>query len=303
MSPFGDVCLAIDIIPEKGGRCSFYLQLPIKSRFLNNLNNKKEVVFDTTTLRLEDGKLKYQVEGYTHTFDCAIPSGKWTHITLTGTFEGVALYIKGQKFDALIGKPFPYWNAQSGCNSWDGAGYPVNEKGEQTQRYYETLMLPMSRIGSKTDAVKASVDELVIFDRVLNENEIVELAGVQVPVNFALNKPVTVGNYHSASTEGDRSGSKAVDGDLASRWEFDLDNTDTNYIEVLLNDNERAEKVVVKQMVWGGANRITSIRITAVNAGQETELIAETTFDGGTIDEGNKEEIQTKLDSYVEKGK
>lgn len=92
----------------------------------------------TGTLRLEDGKLKYQIEGYTHTFDCAIPSGKWTHITLTGTFEGVALYINGQKLDALIGKPFPYWNAQSGCNSWDGAGYPVNEKGEQTQRYYES---------------------------------------------------------------------------------------------------------------------------------------------------------------------
>lgn len=56
----------------------------------------------TRTLRLEDGKLKYQIEGYTHTFDCAIPSGEWTHITLTGTFEGVALYIDGQKFDTLI---------------------------------------------------------------------------------------------------------------------------------------------------------------------------------------------------------
>ena len=31
-----------------GGKCSFYLQLPIKSRFLIDLNNKKQVVFDTT---------------------------------------------------------------------------------------------------------------------------------------------------------------------------------------------------------------------------------------------------------------
>lgn len=37
-----------DIIPEKGGQCSFYLQLPIKSRFLIDSNNKKQVVFDTT---------------------------------------------------------------------------------------------------------------------------------------------------------------------------------------------------------------------------------------------------------------
>ena len=26
--PFGYVCLAIDIIPKKGGHCSFYLQTP-----------------------------------------------------------------------------------------------------------------------------------------------------------------------------------------------------------------------------------------------------------------------------------
>jgi len=54
LSPFVDVCLAIDIIPEKGGQCSFYLQLPIKSRFLMDLNNKKEVVFDTTTRQWEE---------------------------------------------------------------------------------------------------------------------------------------------------------------------------------------------------------------------------------------------------------
>ena len=31
--PFVDVGLAIDIIPKKGGHCSFYLQTPEKSRF------------------------------------------------------------------------------------------------------------------------------------------------------------------------------------------------------------------------------------------------------------------------------
>ena len=37
-----------------GGKCSFYLQLPIKSRFLIDLNNKKQVVFDTTEMAMED---------------------------------------------------------------------------------------------------------------------------------------------------------------------------------------------------------------------------------------------------------
>ena len=241
----------------------------------------------TGTLRLDGGKLKYNVEDYTHTFDCNIPADEWTHIALTGTFEGVTLYINGEKFNSLIGKPFPNWNANSGCNSWNGS-YPVNEKGERTQRYYETLMLPMSTIGSKSDSVKATIDELYIFDRVLNENEIIKLSGAKIPINLALNKPVTVGNYHSASTEADRAGKMAVDGDLNSRWEFDLNNTDTNFIEVPLNKDEYAEKVVVKQMIWGPVNRIASIRVTAVNNGEETEIIPETTFDGGTIDAANK---------------
>ena len=38
---------------EKGGQCSFYLQLPIKSRFLIDLNNKNQVVFDTTASQRE----------------------------------------------------------------------------------------------------------------------------------------------------------------------------------------------------------------------------------------------------------
>ena len=242
----------------------------------------------TGTLRLEGGKLKYDVEDYTHTFDCDIKYGEWTHLALTGTYYGVSLYINGEKFASLIGTPFPNWNVNSGCNLDDGRGYPVNEKGERTQRYYETLMLPMEVIGSKENAVQASVDELYIYDRVLNENEIIELSGAKIPFNIALNKDVTVGNYHSASTEADRSGSKAVDGDLTSRWEFDLNNTDTNFIEIPLNDNEIAQKVVIKQMVWGGLNRITDIRIVAVNNGVETDIMPETAFDGGEIDTANQ---------------
>lgn len=53
-----DGILVEDIIPEKGGQCSFYLQLPIKSRFLMDLNNKKEVVFDTTNLDKEENLWK-----------------------------------------------------------------------------------------------------------------------------------------------------------------------------------------------------------------------------------------------------
>lgn len=394
----------------------------------------------TGTLRLENGKIKYDVENYTHTFDCNIENGKWTHIALTGTYEGVSLYIDGEKFDALIGKPFPNWNNNSGCNSWNGT-YPTNDKGQRTQRYYETLMLPMEVIGSKENSVTASIDELNIYNKVLTDAEIAQLAGGQVSEeyenlalgktvsasgqedgtiwsadkvvdgdttsnnsrwssnyddkawltvdlgkaenvnnikiyweaaygikykvlvsednenwqevyneengtggikdikfamkeniryikfqgverkvigggkwgysfyemevygdkiagdyerqNVALDKTVEVGNYHSASSEGDRSGSKAVDGDLDSRWEFDLNNTNTNFIKIPLANDEDVDKVVIKQMVWGGANRISKYRVVAVNGDQEVEILPEATYDGGDIDTANK--IATKV--------
>ena len=44
----GIVGLAIDIIQEKGGQCSFYLQTSVNTRVLKDLETKKRVVFDTT---------------------------------------------------------------------------------------------------------------------------------------------------------------------------------------------------------------------------------------------------------------
>ena len=50
--------MAIDIIPEKGGQCSFYCRFPLKSRFLKDLDTKKQVVFDTTYYYQEVGIMK-----------------------------------------------------------------------------------------------------------------------------------------------------------------------------------------------------------------------------------------------------
>ncbi|MEG1475680.1 MAG: discoidin domain-containing protein [Longicatena sp.] len=402
---------------------------------LENPENAILMEGETGKLRLENGKLKYDVENYTHTFDSDIKNGEWTHIALTGTYEGVALYINGVLFDTLIGKAWPNYNVNSGCNSWNGS-YPVNEKGERTQRYYETLMLPMETLGSKTNSLKATIDEFHIYNKVLGQDEIKQLAGVVAYENLALHKTVTssgdetasfastnvvdgnttqtrwssnysdtawlvvdlgqkrnvnnikmyweaayakkyqmmvsedntnwttvydeqtgkggvtnitfdmksniryvkfqgeeripagdgrkygfsfyemevygdkqigedtkkqnvaldkdvqVGYYNTASTEGDRSGKKAVDGNLETRWEFLHNNTTANFITIPLNKEEDANKIIIKQMVWGGANRISKIRVTAVNGNVETEILPETTYTAGVTDSGSK--IDTK---------
>ena len=50
-------CLVTDIIHEKGGQCSFYCRFPLKSRFLKDLDTKKQVVFDTTSNNEEETKM------------------------------------------------------------------------------------------------------------------------------------------------------------------------------------------------------------------------------------------------------
>lgn len=198
----------------------------------------------TGTLRLENGKIKYDVENYTHTFDCNIENDKWTHIALTGTFEGVSLYIDGEKFDSLIGKAFPNWNPNSNVDFF-GGGYPFNEDGVKTQRYYETLMLPMETIGSKTNAIIASIDELNIYNKVLSDEEIARLAGSQDAEkleNLALNKNVTASGQETATWTPD----KVVDGDTtsnSSRWSSNY--SDDAWLTVDLGKGENVNNIKI----------------------------------------------------------
>lgn len=376
----------------------------------------------TGKLYLDNGKIRYDVEGYTHTFNCDIKEGEWTHITLIESYEGVKLYINGTLFDSLINKPFPNWNNNSGCNSWNGS-YPTNDLGQRTQRYYETLMLPLNTIGGKENAVKAIVDDFQVYNTILDENAIKKLAGSIIyenlalnqtatasanetdslnptkavdgvtsgtsrwasnynddacfmvdlgskqnvnkikifweasyavkykllvssdninwtevyneengnggisdidfemksdiqyvkfqgvqrateygysfyemevygdkvageddyeRANVALNKEVTVGNYHSASQEADRSGKNAVDGSKVSRWEFDINNPAENYITIPLNSDEDVNKVIISQYEWG-ANRISKIKIAIIDdADKETVCYNETVYPEST---------------------
>ena len=48
------------------------MQLPIKSRFLIDLNNKKQVVFDTTRERLEEHLWNYDYVGSSNVIDVYI---------------------------------------------------------------------------------------------------------------------------------------------------------------------------------------------------------------------------------------
>ena len=394
---------------------------------LDEHDDEKQILTkgESGTLYFQHGRLKYDVEDYTHAFDYEFPENEWFHLALTGTYEGVTLYVDGEKIDALINKPFPNWNVNSGCDSWNGS-YPTNENGVRTQRYYETLMLPMEMIGDDAHSVKGTLDQLMIFDRVLEDEEIADLAGRIVYKNLALNQPVSASGQETAdflaekgndgeldtrwssnyrddawwqvdlgevkdireiaidfeadtsrkykvliSTDGekwdevydeqdghggtkiielaekqaaryvkfqgvergpasdgvkygfsffefsvygdeiqegiedrvnialnkevrvgnyaneDRIGAMAVDGNLDTRWEYALNHTETNFIEIPLAEGEDIDTVVIVQMVWNSVNRITDCRITAIKDGEEVTVVEQDPYDEGTFVQTN----------------
>ena len=57
IAPLYRVGLAIDIIHEKGGQCSFYLQTSEKSRILKKFKIKNQGSFDTTQKRVVSNDL------------------------------------------------------------------------------------------------------------------------------------------------------------------------------------------------------------------------------------------------------
>lgn len=206
---------------------------------VDNQENSILMEGKTGTLRLENGKIKYDVEQYTHTFDYEIKNNEWTHIALTGTYEGVKLYVNGEFIDELKDKPYPNYNFNSGCNSFDGGFYPSID-GKKTIRYYETLMLPMERIGSESNSFKGSVDELKIYDRVLNANEIATLSGNE-KINFAYNKKVTVSSIEADLV--DRFNPEyAVDGNTTeTRWSSKYNNNE--WLQVDLGEVQNINEV------------------------------------------------------------
>lgn len=205
-------------------------------------NTQRSVLMEGKTgkLVLNGKKISYEVEQYTHTFEYELDLTQWNHVALSGDYEGVALYVNGEHIDTLKNKPYPDYNCASGNNSWNGS-YPSNGQCNTT-RYYETLMLPMEYIGGTTDAFKGDIDNLMIYNRVLSEKEIKEIAGVSVLKNLALNKTVTTSTNETANL----TGAKAVDGDRASntsRWATLY--TDDQWFKVDLGKVENVNNVKI----------------------------------------------------------
>lgn len=93
------------------------------------------------------GQLGFSRDGYDFSFNYRVPVDTWTHIVITGTNKGTALYVDGKLQDSLYNKWIQY-----------------DDKEKTRMRKMETLFFPLKNIGG----FKGKIDELQIWNKVLD---------------------------------------------------------------------------------------------------------------------------------------
>ncbi|MFV0381619.1 MAG: discoidin domain-containing protein [Breznakia sp.] len=93
----------------------------------------------------ESGKFGFSRDFRDHSFNYTLPDNEWTHITLRSYFEKTELFVNGEKIDEL--------------------------SSTATGSIHASLLTPLQRIGSKTNAFKGKIDDLVIFNELVSRDK------------------------------------------------------------------------------------------------------------------------------------
>ena len=100
-----------------------------------------------------------------------------------------------------------------GCHEITFSGPVLTNSGN---KWYDSgsIYLPLQKVGQ---GLNGTIDDLMVFDRELDEEEIGEIQDIEIERSVTLNKPVTVSSLDPLS-QGKQNGENAVDGDSDTRW-------------------------------------------------------------------------------------
>jgi hexosaminidase len=150
-----------------GGKGS-YAKLPYKeigynytvSFWINPaVNNATDAVLfksSNSTIKLKQGDtgtLGFSRDGYNFDFNYSVPDNTWTHIVITGTNKGTALYVNGKLHERLYDNFTP------------------SDTDKTKSLKVKTVFFPLQTIGG----FYGKLDELYIWNTVLSDEEIAGL--------------------------------------------------------------------------------------------------------------------------------
>ena len=112
-----------------------------------------QILFETTPeyythdIRImDDGTLGFTRELYDYSFGYTLPVGETVHIEIVAEQQQTSLYVNGELAGAAIGK------------------FVHNGMEKKTGITHSTFALPLERIGSETNAIKATIDNVLVVE-------------------------------------------------------------------------------------------------------------------------------------------
>lgn len=121
-------------------------------------------------VQLETGKVGYSREGYDYSFNYTLPKNEWVKLDITCDEKAVKLFVNGECKDTLnimqtrtTGKD-PFKTDQA-----------IHQVTPTRYLDYPTLALPLSRIGSKTNAFTGYIKEVKVFNKTVTDVEYKQL--------------------------------------------------------------------------------------------------------------------------------
>lgn len=131
-----------------GNKLSFDIKLE-KPATPGDILFEADAPYGTHDIRImEDGKLGFTRESYNYYFDYELPVGKNVNITIAVDQQKTSLYVNGEFVADAKGK------------------FIHNDMVKKDNIVNATFALPLERIGSKTNAVSAVIDNVVVTEEV-----------------------------------------------------------------------------------------------------------------------------------------
>lgn len=207
------------------------------------------------------GKVGFSREGYDYSFDYKLPRNRWVYLTINGYKDRAELYVDNEFVSAAS----------------------MDKETKTTGAITSTLILPVERIGSKTNSFKGLIDDVVVKNAAQQGTQIESYDKV-VPQS-----ELTADACTAHSVEGPVG--NAIDGDSSTFWHTDwaqpdvITDSHNHWFELTLENPTVLYKLTYLPRQSSANGRILEYNIVVTDEeGNETTVVENGTW-ADTMDE------------------
>ncbi len=229
--------------------------------------------------QINTGKVGYSREGYDFSFDYTLPAGEWHTLQFCSGQDSVSLYVDGELVD---NNPDIYF-----------ANHPTTELSAKLSshniRKTATMLVPLGRIGSKTNSFKGEIDYVTVTGTKETSGEYGKLS----------REGWTAAACSTHATEGSKEA--VLDGDNSTYWHQDYasDTTITeehHWFEVTLPEAKEISRLTYlpRQDSVNGRIYEYSIEVIKEDGTEETVISHETWANNSSLKTASFETVKAK---------